>query len=81
MTCEELTTFLCDYLDKALPPHVHTEFEEHLGRCDDCLSYLDSYRKTIALSKSAMRGPVDAEQMPESLLRAILRARQHSPET
>ena len=79
MTCQELTDFLSDYLDNGLPPEVRAEFEAHLAVCRDCRNYLDSYRKTIALSQAALRQPVDPDEVPEQLVEAILKARRVPP--
>ena len=57
---------------------VRTAFEAHLGVCPDCRRYLDSYRKTIAISKSAFTAPLDPTQVPDQLIKAILAAKRTS---
>jgi anti-sigma factor RsiW len=76
MTCEEVLDFLGDYESGELDPAVRARFDEHLAICADCVRYVESYRKTVALSKAAMR-PDDTElaSVPEALVRAILRSR------
>ena len=78
MTCQELTDFICDYLDNDLPAQQRSAFEAHLAGCRDCRNYLASYRATVELSKSALRDPVDPDDVPEQLVAAILKARQQS---
>ena len=73
MTCQELTDFLADYVDGALPEPVQTAFEKHLAICVDCRRYVDSYRKSIAVTKSVAR--MLANDMPEELVAGILKAR------
>jgi anti-sigma factor RsiW len=75
MTCRELAEFLIDYVSGDLPESTRGVFEAHLAVCRDCRNYLDSYRKTIALSKTALAEPTaDVAAMPEGLVRAILAA-------
>jgi hypothetical protein len=57
-------------------------FGMHLLICSHCRKYLDSYKKTIALGRTAMREP--ARQPPEELVSAIITSklwnRAHTPE-
>ena len=55
MTCSELTDFLLAYLANELPAEQRRTFDAHLAICPDCRRYLDSYRKTVEMSKSALR--------------------------
>lgn len=73
MNCRECTDFLQDYLAGDLPENQQRIFEGHLELCPPCLTYLESYRKTLALG--ALVGEEPAEPMPEALVRAILAAR------
>ena len=76
MTCRELAEFLIDYLSGELPSDVRAQFEYHLGECPDCVAYLDSYRRTIQLSKQSLVDPGEAvPAMPDDLVRAILASR------
>jgi predicted anti-sigma-YlaC factor YlaD len=72
MTCDEVTEFLLDYLAGDLPQAVQITFEAHLAVCRDCRNYLDSYRKTIAITRQS-KG-VEAESVPEELVAAVMRA-------
>lgn len=51
-------------------------FEAHLAECPDCRAYLDSYRRTIALGKSAFADDNQpaARAIPESLVKALAAA-------
>jgi anti-sigma factor RsiW len=73
MTCRDLAEFIMAYLDGELPPGDRAEFERHLTGCPQCVHYLNSYRSTIALSKS-LAGETP-ENVPEDLLKAILAVR------
>jgi len=77
MTCRELVDFLMDYLDGELADDPRRVFEEHIGFCPPCKAYLDTYRATMTMGKSACsdpEGPVP-DDVPERLVEAILAAR------
>ncbi|MGH7243586.1 MAG: anti-sigma factor family protein [Phycisphaerales bacterium] len=80
ITCRELIDFIADYLDGCLTPEFRQEFDRHLSACPSCVAYLDGYKKTIALGKSALM-PSDEPatgQVPEGLLHAIRAARRQA---
>jgi anti-sigma factor RsiW len=75
ITCEELVTFLADYLAGELPPARTHEFERHLAVCDSCVQYIATYEESIRMAKAAMNAPeLRVEDVPEDLVRAILSA-------
>lgn len=77
LTCRELTDFLARYVDGALTPEEQKAFERHLAMCRPCRAFVESYRKTIDLERTAFAEP-DApvpDEVPEELVRAILAAR------
>jgi anti-sigma factor RsiW len=81
MNCREFTEFLHDYLLGDLPAEERVAFDGHLAECPWCVAYLDSYQKTIELERAAFAAPEDAAppaDVPEELVRAILRARRHT---
>jgi anti-sigma factor RsiW len=77
MTCREFADFLDDYLAGGLAPSVRTAFEYHLQLCVNCVRYLEHYRQAIALGRHAFDGTSTdlLPDVPEDLVRAILRAR------
>ena len=76
LTCKEFVEFLNDYLDGDLDAQRHSVFDEHLSVCSDCRAYVASYRRTMELSVTALRGELAVpEEIPEPLLRAILDSR------
>jgi anti-sigma factor RsiW len=79
ITCRELIDFLMDYVNGALPVEQVASFERHLNACPPCREYLQNYRDTIQVAKSACRGAEPLPQMPEELVRAILAARKTQP--
>ena len=87
LACEEVISFLFEYLSDEIAPERAREFERHLAICPSCLAYLESYRATIRLAREQARieGPIatasasafvasPAELAPE-LVRAILASR------
>lgn len=50
LTCQELVEIVTDYLEETLPAEERARFEEHLGVCAGCRTYLDQIRTTIAMS-------------------------------
>ncbi len=74
MHCDEVLSFLSDYLDHALEDAVLARFEWHLERCVSCRNYLSAYRETIAMARMASRPRAPFEDPPEVLVQAILLA-------
>ena len=77
ITCRELIDFLADYIDGSLPASQRSVFEEHLRICPPCVDYLEMYRATLRLEKSARNGESSspAADVPQQLKQAILAAR------
>jgi anti-sigma factor RsiW len=77
ITCREVLDFIMAYLDGELTPDQKHEFERHLGVCPSCVNYLDSYKATINLGKTAMQNLDEPAtgSVPEGLIRAIREAR------
>lgn len=74
LTCQQLIDFIMSYLDNELPDDQRAEFDRHMAACPSCVDYLETYEKTVLLTKAATDDPVPAE-VPESLVQAILAAR------
>ena len=49
LTCKEIVELVTEYLERALPEDTREAFEEHLGRCNGCVDYLEFLRETIRL--------------------------------
>ena len=71
MTCRDVTGFLLDYLEGALPPETRVAFERHLNDCANCRAFLTQYRSTVAAGRAALAAS-DAE-VPEELVARILK--------
>jgi len=81
ITCQELSEFLLDFLEGNLPEEERAVFEAHLEVCPPCVTYIDSYRKTIALGRNACREEEreSPPEVPEPLIQAILATRRGIP--
>ena len=49
LSCQELVELITDYLEGALPEEERARFEEHVGGCDGCRTYVEQMRTTIGL--------------------------------
>ena len=47
LTCAEVVELVTGYLEGDLSAHDRERFEEHLGVCDWCTTYLEQMRQTI----------------------------------
>lgn len=73
ISCREVFDFLIDYVSDELPQQTRAEFERHLAVCPPCVAYLNSYRDTIRLARTAGRETDAAvREMPEELVRAVM---------
>ncbi len=77
IVCEEVITFLLEYLSGELSDEEQNEFERHLGVCPSCVSYLKTYQETVKLGKAVAARPPSAppEDLGSDLVKAILAAR------
>jgi len=58
-SCKEITDLVLDYLNDNLTPGIKREFMKHLRLCPDCVSFLNTYKKTVAAA-----GTIKPEQVP-----------------
>lgn len=79
-TCREIHDFLMAWLEGELEPAVGKRFEEHIAACSCCKNYVDSYRQTVELGRTAF-DPCDDDAsqehapLPDDLVKAVLAAR------
>jgi len=60
-TCRNEVGLISDYLNNNLSGPVRVAFEAHLSACQDCRAFLATYKKTIELSRSFLRGRLHGE--------------------
>ena len=67
LTCIELVELVTEYLEGGLSAAERERFEEHLGFCDWCVTYLDQMRQTLVAVGSLREDDV-SPAMEASLL-------------
>lgn len=77
LTCEEVITFLLDYLSGELDAAERRNFERHLALCPTCAAYLATYERTVTLGRETLRRELESDPPPlgGELVRAILQSR------
>ena len=66
-SCKEITDLMLDYLTDKLTPTIKREFMEHLSFCSDCVSFLNTYKKTVAAT-----GTIRPEDVPPKVRESVL---------
>ena len=51
-TCKQMTDLVFDYLNDKLSPNVKRDFQQHLRICPDCVKFLNTYKKTVSVTRS-----------------------------
>ena len=59
--CRKMVDLLVDYLDGDLSHNTSKDLEKHLNDCENCLAFLNTYRRTISLSQSLEWGHIPDE--------------------
>ncbi len=77
ITCEEVITFLLDYLSHELAADEVQSFERHLAICPSCTAYLATYEAAVRLGRETLRRELETRppELDSELVRAILQAR------
>jgi anti-sigma factor RsiW len=78
MNCRELAELLLDYVQGELEPDVCSHIQRHLSQCSPCVTYLETYRITIQLSRRLPAAPMPPELIER--LRAALQEIEQSGE-
>jgi anti-sigma factor RsiW len=76
INCQQLIDFCCDYIDGSLPKDERLRFAQHLGQCNDCVVFFETYSRIPELSREAL-----ATQMPNAVresVRSYLRAKRET---
>lgn len=70
LNCAEVVELVTEYLEGGLSPDDRERFEEHLGVCDLCVTYLEQMRETIART-GQLRAESLAPQLHDVLVDAF----------
>jgi hypothetical protein len=66
-TCKEITDLVLDYFNERLNAEEKREFKQHLRICPDCVSFLNTYKKTVSVTRS-----LDSDEIPGGVRENIL---------
>ena len=66
-TCKQMTDLVFDYLNDKLGPSIKRDFEQHLRICPDCVNFLNTYKKTVSVTRS-----IRPEEIPPRVQSNIL---------
>ena len=58
-TCKQIAALVLAYINDELSPRRKRAFQQHLKICPDCVSFLNTYKKTIQAT-----GTLYPEEMP-----------------
>ena len=75
--CRQIAELLADYLDETLPNHLRELLEFHIDGCPPCVAFVNTYRGTIAATRTLPETPMPTE-LKKRLL-SVLRAQRTSP--
>jgi hypothetical protein len=70
MTCAELETLICDYVDGTLGPDTRTTVEQHLGGCPNCAELARDSAAAVGFIERA----AEVEPPPELMTRLLFHA-------
>lgn len=62
MKCEDLLTYLSDYIDQDLDEELVAAAQEHLATCQNCRVVLDTTQRTIILFRQQNKQTIPAER-------------------
>jgi hypothetical protein len=71
-TCKREVEFIADYLASRLDLEELSAFESHLKACSDCAAFLQTYKKTIELTRRFLLSPGQSHPTRQSLLHPTL---------
>lgn len=54
-TCKDATSLLLEFMSGELDRETTLGFEKHLEVCPDCVAFLNTYRKTVELTRSFLQ--------------------------
>lgn len=69
-SCETETLLIASYLTSQLSPRTVVAFESHLKLCPDCRAFLQTYRKTVELTRAFLELKPAIIRRPKLALRA-----------
>ena len=62
ISCKEIADLILDYLENNLDAENIKEFDRHIEGCVDCHAFLNTYKKTVSLTRQ-----IPCEEIPDEL--------------
>jgi anti-sigma factor RsiW len=78
LECRQIAELLGEYLDGTLPSHVRELLEFHIDGCAPCVAFVNTYRGTIAATRTLPDAPMPIE-LKKRLLRVLKEQRSELP--
>ena len=75
--CKQIADLVFDYLNDNLRPKVKRDFQQHLRICPDCVHFLNTYEKTVAVTRTVR--PEEIPAKVKAKLLEFLRKRMRKP--
>lgn len=69
MSCRQEVDFIAYYLSASLNARERAAFESHLDACSDCRAFIDTYKKTVEVTRTFLRARGQANRPPQLFLR------------
>jgi hypothetical protein len=66
--CDHITDLILDYLTEELDPGTTSEFEKHMRICQDCVAFLNTYKKSVQVTRS-----LQYEDIPPEMIKRVRR--------
>lgn len=76
IACVSGVELLMEYLEGALPPEVRRQLEAHVAGCQRCVAFIESYRATPRLIRTATDATLPAD-VQHSLMTFLRSQRTH----
>ena len=73
-TCRDLAELLIDFVAGELSPERRQRIEQHLKKCPPCVTYIETYKLTITLTRKLPCRPLPPE-LEDKLRVALAEAR------
>ena len=68
--CQNMLSFLSDFVDGELNQDLCLEIESHLSQCPDCSIVIDTLKKTIYLYR---KNSIGSDQVPDDVRKRLFR--------
>jgi hypothetical protein len=78
LECRQIAELLGDYFDETLPSHLRELLEFHIDGCPPCVAFVNTYRGTIAATRTLPETPMPTE-LKKRLLSVLREQRSQTP--